>query len=31
MIGLGKIAPGAKTNQKPNHDSESAKQMFAQL
>lgn len=31
VIGLGKIAPGAKANQKPNHDEETAKQMFAKL
>ncbi|KAI1815774.1 hypothetical protein GGS20DRAFT_575977 [Poronia punctata] len=31
VIGLGKIAPGAKANQKPNHDPEAAKQMFAKL
>ncbi|KAI8955943.1 hypothetical protein F4801DRAFT_183049 [Xylaria longipes] len=31
MIGLGKITPGARANQKPNHDPEAAKQMFAKL
>lgn len=31
MIGLGKITPGARPNQPPNHDSEAAKQMFAKL
>ncbi|KAI8630796.1 hypothetical protein F5Y19DRAFT_34113 [Xylariaceae sp. FL1651] len=31
MMGLGKIAPGARANQKPNYDPEAAKQMFAKL
>ncbi|KAI0454437.1 hypothetical protein F5B21DRAFT_514707 [Xylaria acuta] len=31
MIGLGKITPGARANQKTNHDPEAAKQMFAEL
>ncbi|KAI0485608.1 hypothetical protein F4859DRAFT_388878 [Xylaria cf. heliscus] len=31
MMGLGKITPGARANQKPNHDPEAAKQMFAKL
>ncbi|GAP92343.1 putative DUF1741-domain-containing protein [Rosellinia necatrix] len=30
-IGLGKIAPGVRANQKPNHDPDVAKQMFAKL
>ncbi|KAI0799535.1 hypothetical protein GGR55DRAFT_683882 [Xylaria sp. FL0064] len=31
MIGLGKITPGAKPNQKTSYDPEAAKQMFAKL
>ncbi|KAI0900232.1 DUF1741-domain-containing protein [Annulohypoxylon nitens] len=31
MIGLGAIAPGPKSNQKPTYDPEEAKQMFAKL
>ncbi|KAI0006440.1 DUF1741-domain-containing protein [Xylariaceae sp. FL0662B] len=31
MIGLGAIAPGARSNQKPTHDPEATKQMFAKL
>lgn len=31
MIGLGAIAPGAKTDKKPVYDAETAKQMFAEL
>ncbi|KAI1179529.1 hypothetical protein F4777DRAFT_434818 [Nemania sp. FL0916] len=31
MMGLGKITPGTRTNQKSNHDPEAAKQMFARL
>jgi hypothetical protein len=31
MIGLGAIAPGAKTNKKPTYDPEVAKQMFTKL
>ncbi|KAI1434953.1 hypothetical protein GGR50DRAFT_356600 [Xylaria sp. CBS 124048] len=31
LMGLSRIAPGAKANQKPNHDPEAAKQMFAKL
>ncbi|KAI0389701.1 hypothetical protein F5Y17DRAFT_109396 [Xylariaceae sp. FL0594] len=30
-IGLGKIAPGVKANQKPTYDADTAKQMFAKL
>ncbi|KAI3395773.1 hypothetical protein diail_904 [Diaporthe ilicicola] len=31
MIGLGAIAPGAKTDKKPIYDAETAKRMFAEL
>ncbi|KAI2642119.1 hypothetical protein GGS21DRAFT_501216 [Xylaria nigripes] len=31
MIGLGRVAPGTKANQKPNYDPEAAKQLFAKL
>ncbi|KAI1322108.1 hypothetical protein F5Y16DRAFT_404821 [Xylariaceae sp. FL0255] len=31
MMGLSKIAPGSKANQKPSYDPEVAKQMFAKL